>query len=135
MPNIRHDLDPALVREQITKAINKNERARIRLKTEAEKTLQSYQEALANGTAHRWSRVPQGPGYVDPMIDEWNREQLEYYAKVRVIELEEPILTHNDEWNKFILVYGDNDDATVSKGTGPFSTLEKAKRWFLNSGR
>ena len=135
MPNIRHDLDPALVREQIAKAIAGNELDRIRLKAEAEKTLQSYQRAVIEGTTAQWSKVPQGPDYVDPMIDRWNKEQLEYYATVRVIEMEKPVLTHNGEWNSFILSYGDKDDATVSSGTGPFSTLEKAKNWFLNSGR
>jgi hypothetical protein len=44
-------------------------------------------------------------------------------------------LTHNNEWNKFILVYGDADDMTVERGTGPFSTLEKAEAWFFNGGR
>ena len=135
MPNIRHDLDPALVKEQIAKAIAGNELDRIRLKAEAEKTLQSYQRAVIEGTTAQWSKVPQGPDYVDPMIDRWNKEQLEYYATVRVIEMEKPVLTHNGEWNSFILVYGDKDDATASSGTGPFSTLEKAKNWFLNSGR
>ena len=135
MPNIRHEIDPALVREQIEKAVAENEKSRIRLKAEAQKTLESYEQAKLEKTAHRWSKVPEGPGYVDPMIDRWNLEQTEYYSKVRVIEMEEAVLTHNGKWNKFILVYGDTDDATVKSGTGPFATLEEAKGWFLRSGR
>ncbi len=135
MPNIRHEIDPALVREQIEKAVAHNEECRIRFKEEALKTLESYEKAKLEKTTHRWGKVPEGPGYVDPMIDRWNLEQTEYYAKVRVIELGVPILTHNNELNRFVLVYGDADDATVTSGTGPFATLEKAESWFLKSGR
>ena len=135
MPNIRHEIDPALVREQIEKAVAHNEGRRIHYKEEAQKTLESYEKAKLEKTTHLWSKVPEGPGYVDPMIDSWNLKQTEHYAKVRVIELEEAVLTHNGSWNKFILVYGDVDDTTVKTGTGPFATLDDAKGWFLRSGR
>ena len=53
MPNIRHEIDPALVREQIEKAVAENEKSRIRLKAEAQKTLESYEQAKLEKTAHR----------------------------------------------------------------------------------
>lgn len=133
--NIRHDLDPIKVKEQIEKAVAKHEKHRVYSKEEAKKTLESYQQCLKEGTAHHWSRVPDGGSHIDPMIDKWIKIELEHYSKVRVIELSEPVLTHNNELNKFILVYGDVDDMTVERGTGPFSTLEKAEAWFFNGGR
>jgi len=133
--NTRHDLDQTKVKEQIERAVAKHEQHRVYSKEQAKKTLESYQQCLKDGTAHRWSRVPDGGSYIDPMIDKWIKTELEHYSKVRVIELSEPVLTHNNEWNKFILVYGDADDMTVKSGTGPFNTLEKAETWFFNGGR
>lgn len=56
------------------------------------------------------------------------KQQENYYSKVRVIELPQ-------RGHRFILVYGDVDDATVTFGTGPFETLEIAKNWFLTGSR
>ena len=58
--NIRHDLDQNKVKEQIEKAVAKHERHRVYSKDEAKKTLESYHQCLKDGTAHRWSRVPDG---------------------------------------------------------------------------
>jgi len=123
--NIRHDLDPALVAAHIEKRLIDHEKTRDRLKSTAIVALLDYQQAIASGNTKRWPKAPEGPGYVDPMIDEWVERERTDYAKVRVIQMEEG----------FRLVYGDADDATVKDGTGPFETLEKASAWFFNGGR
>jgi len=51
---------------------------------------------LQTGTAHLWSRPPEGPGYVDRYIDDHIAQ--EHCASVRVIELPQ-------EGKRFILVY------------------------------
>ena len=133
--NIRHDLDPIRVKAQIEKAITGHEEHRVYAKELAKKTLEHYEQCLKDGTAHQWTKIPDGGSNIDSMVDRWINTELEHYSTVRVIELSKPILTHNDEWNKFILVYGEEDDATVERGTGPFNTLEKAENWFFNGGR
>lgn len=123
--NIRHDLDPIIVSDNVDRAVSEHDRRRGELKASAEEAVASYQRALEDGTAKHWARAPSGPGYIDPMIDEWIAREKNYYAKVRVIEREDG----------FRLVYGDVDDATVQDGTGPFKSFNKAVSWFTNGGR
>jgi hypothetical protein len=76
-----------------------------------------------------WRRKPDTPEYFNDFYDRLIEQEQEYYAKVRIIELP------NKGMKKYILVYGDKDDATVENGTGPFESIEKAKEWYLNGGR
>lgn len=73
-----------------------------------------------------FSRRPQSPVMVRRMYKSWIDLELTYYAKVRVVRVGA---------KKWLLVYGDTDDATVKSGTGPFKTLTKAKNWFFKQGR
>jgi len=57
-----------------------------------------------------------------------DRARKDPHAKVRVIELPK-------DGKRFILVYGDEDDATVATGTGPCETIEQAANWFYRGGR
>lgn len=127
--NIRHELDPEKVKASVAKKIAEYEKHRIEWKARAEANVKQYAEDMAAGTAGKnWTRKPDGPAYVDPMIDEWIARETDCYALVRVIELPQ-------EGNRFILVYGDEDDATVKRGTGPFESFERAAQWFYNTGR
>lgn len=128
LKNIRHDLDPLLVAEQIEKAIAEHERFRVELIQRELKNLEEYEQAKLDGSASRWLRVPEGPAWVDSWIDESIRNEREYYSKVRVIELPQ-------NGKRFILVYGDADDETVTSGTGPSVSFQRAADWFLNGGR
>lgn len=127
--NIRHDLDPEKVKKQIEKKIADHEMLRARWKTEAVELQERYARDKEEGKTHLWVKIPEGPAYVDPMINEWNERERDYYSKVRVID------RNNGSAKPFILVYGDNDDATVKTGTGGFATFDDAANWFLNSGR
>lgn len=126
--NIRHEIDAELVKAQINKKIADHERHRIYMKEQALKTLESYEKAKLEGTTHLWSRVPDGGLHIDGMVDKWIQHELEYYSKVRIIELPQ-------KGKRFILVYGDTNDATVTNGTGPTESIEKSAQWFLNGGR
>ena len=126
--NIRHEIDADLVKAQIEHKIAKHEHQRGYMKEQALKTLESYEKAKLEGTTHLWSKVPDGGLHIDGMVDRWIQHELEYYSKVRIIELQQ-------EGKRFILVYGDTDDATVTNGTGPFESIEKSTQWFLNGGR
>ena len=107
--NIRHDLDPQLVQASVEKQIARYERLRDDLK--------------------QWNRDnKEGIAWIDPMIDSWNDRERNHYALVRVIELPQP-------GKRFILVYGDADDATVTTGTGPSESLERSANWFYRQGR
>lgn len=128
LKNIRHDIDPALVQAQIDKKIADLEAQRIEMKARAVESLEAYERAKAEGTAHRWTRVPEGPAYVDPLVDEWIELERTHYARVRVIELPKT-------GKRFVLAYGDIEDSAVTSGTGPFKSCEEASGWFLRSGR
>lgn len=121
--NIRHEIDPDLVRAQIASKIADHERKRVIFTEEHTRAVAAYEAAAV------WRGFkPEGPEHVDPMIDRWIDREREHYALVRVIELPQ-------KGPRFILVYGDADDATVESGTGPFKTLDEAKDWFLGGGR
>lgn len=125
--NIRHEIDPVGVAASIEKAVARYEQLRVQFKEQAEEALASYNRRTEKERL-QWSKVPRGPAYVDPMIDDWIASERVHYARVRVIEL--PTGS-----KRFLLVYGDADDATVTSGTGPFASYEKACDWFLNQGR
>lgn len=126
--NIRHDIDPALVQAQVEKKIASLEAHRVEMKARVVESLEFYEQAKAKGTAHRWTRVPEGPAYVDPLVDKWIELERTHYARVRVIELP-------TTGKRFVLTYGGIEDSAVTSGTGPFNSFEEASRWFLNSGR
>lgn len=126
--NVRHALDSAAVRTQVDTRIAEHEANRIRFKERAQQTLADYAKAVLDGTAGRWARVPEGDGFVDPMIDEWVVRERTQYALVRVVELPQP-------GKRFVLVYGDAVDAEVTRGPGPFESFDAAAGWFLRGGR
>jgi hypothetical protein len=130
--NIRHDIDPELVRCQIDEAIAKWERLKVR-RTEGEtQNLENYEAARASskdGKAKGWVKPPAGPGWVGPHYDECIEQERAHYALVRIIELP------TKEKKRFLLVYGDIDDSMVTSGTGPFESVDAAAKWFLESGR
>lgn len=81
----------------------------------------------------KWKKSPQlfsgrpsTPFKVRKMYSEWIKKEQEYYATVRIVRLKA---------GKYILVYGDVDNDTVTRGTGPFKTIVKAQNWFFNQGR
>ena len=130
--NIRHDLDKKLVNEQIEKALEKIEVARLMLEDRIIKTFNDYEVAKSQGKEGGWTRIPLPLEESKMENNEWAKEkvkkEMEYYSLVRVIELPQ-------KGKRFILVYGDLDDETVTSGTGPFESFEKARDWFFTSGR
>lgn len=126
--NVRHDLDPVLVQAQVEEKVAGHELNRIRFKREAQATLESYEQDKLLGKSAHWSKVPAGPAYVDPMIDEWIARERNEYALARVIELPK-------DGKRFVLAYGDVEDAAVTGGTGPFESVETAAKWFFTGGR
>jgi hypothetical protein len=129
--NVRLDLAHALVEAQITKKVAYHASRREQERIQAEQSYSAYHEALARGdesVCHQWSRPPRVPADVVAMYDRWIEREHKYYALVRVIELPQ-------NGDRFLLVYGDEEDATVTQGTGPFESFEKAAAWFMNGGR
>jgi hypothetical protein len=127
--NRRYEIDPALVRAQIDRKVAHYEQQRIERNQQAQQSLEEYERADLDKRAARWRARPQGPEQVNAMYARWIEQEKDYYALVRVIEL--PGVSNK----RFILVYGDTDDATVTCGTGPFESFELAADWFLKSGR
>lgn len=126
--NVRHDLAADRVKAAIDKKIAQFEQRRLEWKHQAQEALERYQQDQLEGRGGRWSRPPDGPGYVDALIDDWIERERHHYARVRVIERPEGP-------KRFVLVYGLAPDAEVAGGTGPFRTLDEAASWFLNGGR
>ncbi|MDO8416533.1 MAG: hypothetical protein Q7S87_10010 [Agitococcus sp.] len=126
--NVRHDIEPALVQEQIAKKVAMHEQNRILFKNHQQDLVLAYEQAKIEGTAAKWAKLPEGPGYVDTMIDHWIDVERTRYALVRVIELPK-------KGKRFILVYGEEIDSMVTSGTGPFDSFYLASEWFLHSGR
>lgn len=127
--NIRHNLDPVLVQAATVSKITHYEDLRVRRVGETIALLVKYEQSVANGTVYRdWHHKPQDVQSVIDQHNEWIQREREYYSTVRVIEL-------STGEKRFLLVYGDVDDATVTEGTGPFETLDAAAKWFYRSGR
>lgn len=127
--NRRHDLDPALVQAQMARKIASLEATRERCVREAAELTERYHADMAAGmAAKRWSRQPTSPEDMRRVYDSMVEQERTFYSLVRVIELP-------GRAKRFILVYGDADDETVTSGTGPFSSLPEAASWYLNGGR
>lgn len=130
--NIRHDIRPDLVQEQLEKKIMALEDTRAKRMIMALERTARYNQDLLDGTAGaRWSRAPDTPQDISTWFDDDIIREKAYYSKVRVIELPQEV----KHGKRFILVYGDIEDSEVTSGTGPFSTFEDASQWFLKSGR
>jgi hypothetical protein len=126
--NVRHEIEPELVRVQIEKKVADYEKQRISWKEQARQNVERYEQAKLEGLGARWTRAPDTPAYVDGLIDDWIETERRHYATVRVIELPQA-------GKRFVLVYGDVDDAVVTRGTGAFDSFETAQAWFLQAGR
>lgn len=127
--NIRHDLDPVLVQAAVAKQIAYYEDSCVRRVGESIALLAKYEQSIAAKTVYKdWYAKPQSAESVGNQFDTWIEREREYYSTVRVIELP-------TGEKRFLLVYGDADDATVTTGTGPFDTLDTAAEWFFRCGR
>ena len=127
--NIRHDLDPVLVAQQIDRKLKALHEQSLRAQAQAALTCESYGRAKAeNKGLAAWARPPTTPDKMAQVYEGLMETERTHYATVRIIELP-------GETPAFILVYGDVDDATVQHGTGPFESLQKAEAWFYNGGR
>lgn len=124
--NVRHDFDPELVATHIEETVALHEvRRRNAVKFATELTA-LYDKDMASGNTRAWLRAPDTAAEVGAMWDRRIANELSHYALARVIERPD---------GKFILVYGDADDATVTNGTGPVDSVKKAADWFFAGGR
>lgn len=126
--NTRYDLNPARVQALIARQIANLEAQRALLKVDSVARLGEYAKTQADGSGFRNSRPPAGPGYVDPMVDDFCHRQATHFALVRVLEMPA-------ESGKFFLVYGDVADDDAVPGTGPFPKFEDAAQFFYLGGR
>ena len=121
--NIIHNIDVDVVDKQILCACQKYLRL-CDTKIEWAKELQ----IKFKQNPDEFARKPDTVDEVESMYANWIAREKEHYSLVRVIEL------HKKD-KRFILVYGDVDNKTVTSGTGPFESLERAIGWFVNGGR
>ena len=128
--NIRHDLDPVKVKNEIDRTVEMLERQKLSRMKEADKLTARYEEDVRDGTADRnWGRAPTTSGQLEQIYNDRIETQKQYYSKVRVIEL--PVSSDH----RFVLAYGGKPDSEVTSGTGLFESVEKAAQWFFNNGR
>ena len=129
LQNVRHDLDPAVVADAVARKLADIDRhGQYRVERAREFTAK-YLKDLADGVASKnWLHQPDSPEDVQHRLQAQRQTEQSYYAKVRVVELPR-------EGNRFVLVYGDVDDASVTTGTGPFESFDKAVEWFVRLGR
>ena len=121
--NIRHNIDPTLVKANVERKVSKYGANRLFDKARSKDTIEAYKKMPEQFSGPRDEAYFD---YIDPLYDNWIEQERTYYAKVRVIRIAP---------RKYILVYGNANDKTVKSGTGPFKTLREAKAWFLNGGR
>ena len=129
--NIRHNLDPFLVMDQINHEIARNHESFAARKAEAARMNAEYAADVANGNSKKkWAHPPMDPAQYDSHQSSADQRARTVHSTVRVIEL--PV-----KGKRFILVYGDADDATVTlaHGVGPFKTFQNAADFFLKGGR
>ena len=128
--NVRHDIDPNLIKISVDKQIELYEHYRIMDHEQKEQRLIKYEKAKLDGTAIKWLIDPTLPNNfsIDVHYDELIDREKSHHSAVRVIELPK-------NRKRFILVYGDTDDTIVRSGTGPFETVNEATEWFINNGR
>lgn len=110
-----YQLDPELVARSLTENINYAEHRR-------DQDIAYWMKARPEGDCDREQHTKDA----QERYEEHVYEELAYYALVRIVMIGP---------KRFILVYGDEDNATVTRGTGPFKTLEQASNWFLKQGR
>ena len=122
-PNKRHEIGADLVREQTRCKVEELIEARRKAVESAHHNRLDYQEH-----PERWAEEPSTTDEIHQIYDEFIRREQLVYSTVRVIE-------RPDGDKRFILVYGDEDDATVIHGTGPFESYESARAWYLTGGR
>jgi hypothetical protein len=128
--NIRHDLTKEEVAGQLERKVQQLLKDKQNAMNRAILNCADYAVRVKEGDVIRhWSRKPDTPEYFNGFYNRLIAQEQEYYSKVRIIELP------NKGTKKYILVYGDKDDAAVESGTGPFESIEKAKEWYLNGGR
>ncbi len=127
--NIRHSIDPAVVADAVARKLADIDRhSQYQAKMALDLTAQ-YLRDVESGTASKnWAHKPSTAEEVERRRLEARAEEEGHYAKVRVVELPQ-------EGPRFILVYGDANDDTVTSGTGPFETFELAVGWFTRLGR
>lgn len=126
--NVRHDIDPTLVKEQIEKKISDRKCFGKILIQRNEESLEKYKQAIIDGSTNNWVSAPKSSNSIASRTKAQLVNELHYYSTVRVIELP-------TKGKRFILVYGDDDDATTTEGTGPFESFQAAANWFLRGGR
>lgn len=117
----------ALVAHEVAVAHQEIEEAWVRCVAQQVKLIEQYAADRERGRHKLWTKEPKCD-WVDSFYEQRLVELHEYYANVRVVELPEGT-------KRFVLVYGDQDNALVTSGTGPFLSKEEAWMWFLNGGR
>lgn len=121
--NIVHAIDMDTVDEQIKQQCERYLKLRdTRVKAAKESCIKYVQDP------NKFARKPDSAYDVRSIWNGCITLEKEHYSSVRVIEL--PI-----DGKRFILVYGNVANDTVTSGTGPFESLEKATTWFINGGR
>ena len=131
MKNVRHDIEPQLIKDSVRKRV---EYFKERFLIEHAQKTENYNKYINETKEKRkkWLRIPLSPEESKKELERIYNNFIFFeenkYAKVRVIE--RPIKD-----KPFILVYGDVDDNTVKTGTGGFDSFEDAQNWFLKSGR
>jgi hypothetical protein len=116
-----YHLDPAKVNASVDLQVKRYEEMRRQGVITAISSMKKWKK-----TPQLFSRRPQSPVKVRKMYNSWIDIERTHYAKVRVVRIGA---------KKWLLVYGDVDNATVKSGTGPFKTLTKAQDWFFKQGR
>lgn len=89
------------------------------VKASVEKKVNGYKASMLEHPSH------------EAMYRSSIRKEREYYALVRIIKLDDP----KAKKEPYVLAYGKQKDANVRTGTGGFSSIEKATKWFTNHGR
>jgi hypothetical protein len=137
--NIRHDLDPILVKKQVDKKVASYLDQMARQIVDMKDMHASYQYAVEQGTADKWGKartdLPADIAEIKSRYENWIEDEQDRYSKVRVIELSDSTEAFITYGKRFVLVYGDIDDQAVTRGTGPTNTVEESAQWFFSGGR
>jgi hypothetical protein len=130
-------IDPQIVSDTVNSAIERYETLKQkdieRYKLSEEKyrnyllnhDLENDSDKIVTKIDCRLTSIPKITSFYDEMI----RREKDYYSTVRIVKL------GSYEIPTYVLVYGDVDDATVERGTGPFHSIETAQSWFVKMGR
>ncbi len=127
--NIRHSIDPAVVADAVARKLaDIDGHSQHQTQIALDLTAQYLRDVESGSASKNWTHKPSTSDDVERRRLEARAEEEGHYAKVRVVELPQ-------EGPRFILVYGDANDDTVTSGTGPFETFELAVGWFTRLGR